>query len=168
MFSFEETQHFDPFPDGGGYPKRFLKWAYASMGITDPDEVLHLCSGSMKVGIRVDIRRSTHPTFRADCRATGLPDASFRWIMADPPYGKTYASNLYKTGDHYPKPGQILKEATRLLIPGGRVGILHFIVPMFRKPLNLLKVYGITTGAGYAIRAWSVFEKVPLDPLPKL
>jgi hypothetical protein len=79
--------------------------------------------------------------------------------MADPPYAESYAENLYGTGKTYPRPGAILREATRLLIPGGRVGILHFVVPMSRKPLNLVGVWGITTGAGYAIRAWSVFEK---------
>ena len=57
--------------------------------------------------------------------------------------------------------GQILKEAARLLKPGGRVGLLHFLVPLVRKPLRLVGVWGITTGAGYAIRAWTVLEKVP-------
>lgn len=76
------------------------------------------------------------------------------------PYSEDYAENLYGTGKHYPKPGQILKEASRLLRPCGRVGLLHFLVPLVRKPMRLVGVWGITTGSGYAIRAWSVFEKV--------
>jgi ubiquinone/menaquinone biosynthesis C-methylase UbiE len=79
--------------------------------------------------------------------------------MADPPYSEEYAKNLYGTEDYYPRPSEILKEASRLLAPGGRVGLLHFQVPMFRKPLNLVGVWGVTTGLGYAIRAWSVLEK---------
>lgn len=159
MFGFKDAEHFGDWPDGGGYPKGFLKRAMETLGVTDPTAVLHLCSGSMVSGIRVDIRPETNPTYVADCRNVPLPNASVDWIMADPPYSEEYARNLYGTEKNYPKPGQILKEACRLLKPGGRVGILHFQVPMSRKPLRLERVIGITTGAGYAIRAWSVFVK---------
>jgi len=159
MFSFSEADMFDPFPEGGGYPKGFLAKAFAILGVTDPKKVLHLCSGSLKSGITVDIRTETNPNIVADCRAVPLPDDSINWILADPPYSEEYARNLYGTDKYYPKPGQILKEGSRLLKVGGRIGLLHFQVPMFRKPLKLLNVYGITTGLGYAIRAFSVLEK---------
>jgi hypothetical protein len=43
--------------------------------------------------------------------------------------------------------------------------MLHFQVPMFRHPLRLIGVYGITTGLGYAIRAFTVFGKeAPIQP----
>ncbi len=99
------------------------------------------------------------PTVIADVRSLPFANESFDWIMADPPYSEEYARNLYGTGTVYPTPGSILSEATRVLRNGGRIGILHFQVPMSRKPLSLVQVYGVTTGAGYAIRAWSVFEK---------
>jgi len=99
------------------------------------------------------------PDIVADCRAVPLPDESFDWIMADPPYSAEYAQNLYGTAADYPKPGQILKEASRLLRSGGMVGLLHFQVGMSRPPLSVVKVYGVTTGMGYAIRAWSVYRK---------
>ena len=159
MFGFKEAEHFGDFPEGGGYPKRFLAHAFQTLGVTNPQQVLHLCAGSMKTGIRVDIRPETAPTVIADCRLLPFKNNSFDYVMADPPYAATYAENLYGTGKHYPKPGQILKEAARVLRPGGRVGILHFIVPLVRKPLRLIGVWGITTGAGYAIRAWSVYER---------
>jgi hypothetical protein len=160
MFGFKEALYFGDFPDGGGYPKGFLRHAFESLGVTDPEKVLHLCSGSVRGGITVDIRPETKPSIVSDCRSVPLPDSSIQWIMADPPYAKDYAENLYGTGACYPKPGEILKEATRLLIPGGRVGLLHFIVPMIRKPLRIIGVWGITTGSGYAIRAWTVCEKL--------
>lgn len=150
---------FTDFPDGGGYPKRFLEWAYDIMEVDNPNEVLHLCSGSVAHGITVDIRKEMNPTIVADCRNVPLPNESVNFILADPPYSEEYANNLYGTKDSYPKPGQILKEACRLLKPGGKFGILHFQVPMVRKPMKLLGVYGITTGCGYAIRAWSLFQK---------
>jgi SAM-dependent methyltransferase len=156
---FREVEHFADFPEGGGYPRNFLQRAFEILGVTDPSKVLHLCSGSMRSGIRVDIRPETNPDFVCDCRNTPFPDQSFEHIMVDGPYSREYAENLYGTGKHYPKPGQILKEAARLLRPGGRVGFLHFMVPHVRKPLRLVTVIGITTGCGYAIRAWSVFEK---------
>jgi tRNA G10 N-methylase Trm11 len=99
------------------------------------------------------------PDVVADCRNTPFPDSSFRWIMADPPYAESYAHNLYDTEAHYPKPGEIAREALRLLVPGGYFGLLHFMVPMTRRPLRIVRVYGITTGAGYAIRAWTLMRK---------
>ena len=152
------THHFDAMPDGGGYPKRFVEWALAEMN-ADPAGVLHLCSGSMRTGIRVDVRAAMQPDVVADCRRTPFPDESFDWIMADPPYAEDYARNLYGTEKSYPKPGEIAREAARLLRPGGRFGLLHFMVPMVRKPMRIVRVYGITTGSGYAIRAWTLMEK---------
>ena len=151
--------HFDRFEDGGGYPHGFIEWALKEMNCEDTSKVLHLCSGSMVTGIRVDIRPETHPDVCCDCRHTPFLNESFDFIMADPPYSEEYAHNLYRTEGVYPKPGEILSEASRLLRPGGLIGLLHFMVPMIRRPLHLVRVYGITTGSGYAIRAWSLLQK---------
>ena len=159
MFGKNPSLDFGAFKDGGGYPLRFMSFAYNVLGVTDPDKVVHLCSGSVTRGIRIDIRPEVNPTIVADCRKVPLSDGSCDWIMADPPYSREYAKNLYGTELFYPTPNEILKEASRLLRIGGRIGLLHFQVPMFRKPLNLIQVYGITTGLGYNIRAWSVLEK---------
>lgn len=151
--------HFDAFADGGGYPIGFVEWALEEMGCDDPAAVLHLCSGSVVTGTRVDIRPEMKPDIVADCRNVPLPDESFDFILADPPYSEEYAAVLYDTELDYPRPGQILHEACRLLRPGGKVGLLHFQVPMSRKPLRVLGVYGVTTGAGFNIRAWTLLEK---------
>ena len=153
------AQWFDAFPDGGGYPKGFLEWAFDLMEVTDPTQVCHLCSGSMRVGITVDIRASMKPQIIADCRDVPLPDESLKWIIADPPYSTEYAKNLYDTENVYPKPYDIVKEAGRLLQPGGQMGLLHFQVPYFRRPMKLLGVYGITQGLGYNIRAFTHLQK---------
>ena len=153
--------HFANFPDGGGYPHGFVEWALQQMGNPDPALVLHLCSGSVLTGVRVDIRPEMNPTVCCDARHTPFEDESFDFIMSDPPYAESYAENLYGTGQNYPKPGELLKEATRLLRPGGYFGILHFIVPVNKKPMKMINVWGVTTGSGYAIRAWSLFRKEP-------
>lgn len=154
-----EAEMFGDFSDGGGYPQRFLHWAYEKMGVVNPAHVLHLCSGSMRSGVCVDVRKETTPTVVADCRQTPFRDASFGWILADPPYSEEYAHNLYKTKARYPKPFAIVREAARLLVPGGFLGLLHFQVPYFRKPMKLLGTWGITQGVGYNIRAWSLLQR---------
>jgi SAM-dependent methyltransferase len=161
MFGRGRARDFADFPDGGGYPIGFPEAAYEWMGVTCPDLVLHLCSGSMRRGVRVDIRPEMEPDIVCDARNTPFADETFDWIMIDPPYSEEYARNLYGTEKHYPRPGQLMKEAARLLKPGGKVGLLHFQVPMTRKPLRLVEVRGITTGSGFNIRAFTICEKRP-------
>ena len=120
LFGFAPALVFGPHPDGGGYPLGFLERAYPTLGVTDPTKVLHLCSGSVRIGVTVDIRPEMKPDIVADARHVPLPDESFDWIMADPPYAESYAEMLYGLGPKdYPKPGQIVKEMARLLRPGG-------------------------------------------------
>ena len=159
LFGYSEAELFSDFPDGGGFNKGFLKIAFEDLRVTDPTRVLHLCSGSMKTGVTVDIRMKVRPQIVADVRRLPFADESFEWIIADPPYSEEYAKNLYGTQDVYPKPLQIMKEMGRILKPGGRCGLLHSQVPFFRKPLKMIKVRGISQGLGYALKAWSVFEK---------
>lgn len=151
--------HFADFPEGGGYPKGFIEWAYALMGVDDPSEVLHVCSGSMRTGVRVDVREQKRPSVVADGRALPFASNTFRYALIDPPYSQDYATNLYGTGDRYPRPGQLLAEAARVVAPDGLIGFLHFQVPMFRKPLSIEGIYGITQGLGYAIRAWTLLRR---------
>lgn len=135
------------------------------MRCEDPGKVLHLCSGSVLTGTRVDIRPERKPDIVADCRAVPLPDGSFDFILADPPYSEEYARNLYGTADNYPLPGQIVREAERLLRPDGLFGLMHFQVPFPIKGMKMLGVYGISQGCGYAIKAWTLMKK-PSAELP--
>lgn len=67
------------------------------------------------------------------------------------------ARNLY--GVENPRPSWLLKEAARVVRPLGRIGLLHVAVPFPPKGCRLVNVYGITTGVGYRIRAFTLFEK---------
>ena len=164
--------HDHPEPDDppgvwGSYPKGFLQWAVPQLQCA-PSEVLHLCSGAIPRGVgraRVDLRRDARPDVVADARQLPFADASFAAVMIDPPYSVEYARDLYGIG--YPRPSHLLAEASRVLRPCGRVGILHFLVPMPPKDprCSLVSVRGVTTGCGYRIRAFSVFEREQ-DGLP--
>jgi hypothetical protein len=167
LFGVPEAWRYDDFPDGGGYPIGFLERASRILGISDPTAVLHVCSGSVRTGLTVDVRETRRPRVVADGVWLPFRDDAFQWVLADPPYSQEYAANLYGTAEHYPSPHVLAMECLRVLKPGGRLGFMHHMVPKFTRPGRLLKVYGISQGPGYNIRAWTVMTKDhQLDALP--
>lgn len=144
----------------GQYPQRFLPWAYERIMLRGSPDVLHVCSGALSAetrGLRVDLRRAVAPDIVADGTDLPFADASFDGVLIDPPYSVEYARELY--GVTYPRPSALLREACRVLRPGRRCGFLHYLVPNPATGLRLVEVHGITTGCGYRIRAFTVFEK---------
>lgn len=134
------------------------------MGVT-PDDVLHVCSGSLPKGsgVRVDIRAEQRPDIAADGRNLPFADGVFVAALIDPPYTPDYARDLYSVD--YPTPLSLVREAARVVRPGGVVGFLHFQVPLVHgAPLSYERIWGITTGPGYAARAFTVMRK-PQDGL---
>jgi SAM-dependent methyltransferase len=158
LFDFKPAISLEYWRDGG-YPFNFLPHAYRTLGVTRPEEVVHMFSGGVRVGITVDIRPECRPAIIADALHMPLEDESVEWVMADPPYSESYATHLYGTGDKYPRPSHILKEAARVLKPGGTFGLLHYIVPKARHGLEQLGVWGVYIGPDFAIRAWTVYRK---------
>jgi len=141
----------------GAYPCGFYWRARALL----PGEICHLCSGKVKGDFTVDLNSAVEPDLVADARNTGLPAESFNAVLIDPPYTPEDAEQY---GFGYPEPKDLLAEAWRLIKPGGRVGLLHFIVP--RKPhkdARLLAMIAVVTGFGNRMRVLTVFEKVKVD-----
>lgn len=161
---FEATRN-EADPDGfavfGRYPKGLLSHVVriGLLGQVTRDEVLHVCSGTLSATERwtVDIRPEAKPRVIADGRALPFRAASVRAVMLDPPYSDQYAQNLY--GVENPRPSWLLKEAARVVMPGGRIGMLHVAVPFAPPGCRLVNVYGVSIGVGFRMRALTIYER---------
>lgn len=137
----------------GGYPGGFYWRARALL----PGKLIHLCSGKVAQDFTVDINPDLEPDLVADARSTGLESGSFDAVLLDPPYT---AEDAKEYNTDYPEPKDLMREAYRLVRPGGRVGLLHYIVPRPpAKDARLLAMIGIVVGFGNRVRIFTVFEK---------
>lgn len=167
LTAFEEVelmQHADTdgFAVFGRYPKGFLAHVLRLQllgGAVKADDILHVCSGTLSATEKwtVDLREDARPRVRASGTALPFVDGCFPAVMLDPPYSDQYARDLYRVEN--PRPSWLLKEAARVVAPGGRIGLLHVAVPFPPPDCELVNVYGITTGIGFRIRAFTVFER---------
>ena len=149
-----------------GYLNHLLRSGRLGVGLAQRDQVLHVCSGTLS-GVpgeetpgeawTVDIRAEARPRVQADGRRLPFRDASWRAVLLDPPYSDEYARNLY--GVENPRPSWLLREAARVVAPGGRIGILHVAVPFAPPGCALVRVWGVTTGVGFRIRALTVYQR---------
>lgn len=151
----------DGFAVFGRYPRGFLAHVLQMrlLGDVERDRILHVCSGTLSASEKwtVDIRPEARPRVVASGSSLPFPDASFPAIMIDPPYSDQYARDLYRVEN--PRPSWLLKDAARVVMPQGRIGLLHVAVPFPPIGCRLINVYGVTTGVGYRIRAFTVFER---------
>jgi SAM-dependent methyltransferase len=141
----------------GAYPVGFVEWAISCLQCR-PAHVLHVCSGTLARdvgGVRIDLREAAQPCIVGDGRRLPFQNASFDGVLIDPPYTAEYARDLYGTG--YPRPSALLREAARVIRPNGRVGFVHFLVPSPARGLKIERIYGVSQGCGYRIRAFVVF-----------
>lgn len=157
----------EPAPVFGQYPKGLIAKLLPHLGC-ERREILHLCSGSLKrgEGIRVDIRPDAHPDVVADARELPrdrFPDGSVAAVMLDPPYSPEYAKRLY--GVTYPRPAHLLREAVRVVRPGGVIAFVHYLVPMPPEGARFVRAWGLSTGFGFPMRAVSLWQR-DQDSLP--
>jgi SAM-dependent methyltransferase len=139
----------EPTPVFGQYPAalipKLLPWLACKR-----HEILHLCSGALPPGegIRVDMRADAAPDVVADARdlpRDRFPDGSAAAVMLDPPYTPEYAERLYGVTD-YPLPAHLLREAVRVVRPGGMIAFVHYLVPMPPPGRDLRKGLGSVDG----------------------
>jgi len=151
----------------GGFPER----ARALLGVNINDPVLHVCGGMAKHypyrggfgpnDKTLDLDPLVEPDYLQDARHK-YPEG-FAAILADPPYSEQEAENYNTGAANYPKPNEIVKRAFEVLPVGGRVGIIHYILPACPKNGKLVATVATLCGFNNRVRVYSVFEKVGAD-----
>lgn len=158
----------------GAYPDRYLK--YMEHYVTqirglDWNPLAHFFSGSLK-GDGTDVVTFDLPDQSPSCAVdltkdqTPYPDDHFAVVLADPPYqhkGYDAAKELYSDpkygGGKEVKRYSFVKEAVRILRPGGIFAVMHVLPYQTPKGTSRDAIIGITTGTTQVIRVVSVFRK---------
>lgn len=160
LFSMLEASHFGQMELDGGYPKGFLDFIYEKLAVTDPDQVVHLCSGSIKRGITVDIRPEMNAKYCCDARHTPIETGTCNWVVCDPPPSEIIQWGLYGlSSEEYPTPSELLDEACRILAPGGKVCLLAMVEPTPPPGLQYIGAYCLLMGPGYVVRGAFLYER---------
>ncbi|MFA4972139.1 MAG: hypothetical protein WC683_05970 [bacterium] len=150
----------------GAYPSGFLRRAKWLM----PGGMLHLFGGHAAddpffgpQDETVDTEPMTRPTYLNDVMNFGSGVVGYQAVLADPPYTEADAAHY---GDlPCPNPNEVIKVAWGLTVPGGRCGLLHYVVPRPPdKSAILVAVCGVMVGFGNRIRVLTVFEKPKETP----
>lgn len=105
----------------------------------------------------MDIRLAARPSVVAKGQALPFLEASFKAVLLDPPYTEEYARNLYRS--EFPRPSHLLREASRVVKPGGRIGLLHIAVPITPVGCEFVTSFGVVPGPGFRIRAFTIYER---------
>jgi SAM-dependent methyltransferase len=146
----------------GEYPPTFLKRVLALFPNLPAERILHCPSGTVTgPGVTVDLVRDDVrcPQIMASAEALPFADESFDLFLSDPPYSDVDAER-YGTG-HFPIQAA-MREAHRVLTPGGVFGILHLWMPSYScKDWHQRGVIAIVTGWSKRIRAFSIFQRQP-------
>lgn len=162
----------------GGFPER----ARVLIGANINEPVLHVCGGKAKYypyqrafgpqDKTLDLDPECTPDFCQDARepfpwapiSDGIAPAiaiqnPWAGILMDPPYSPEDAAH-YKVGsDVYPSPNQLVVNALKVLPVGGKVGIIHYVLPKCPKNAKFVACVGVVCGFNNRIRCFSVFER---------
>lgn len=162
----------------GAYPNGFLERARALLGVDPYQAVLHICGGKVRNSpakprgfgpydktldldptCSPDFLQSAmepHPLNLSDTYSGRLWDA----LLADPPYTEEDTTHYTPGAKAFPLPSKILCNMLDVVKQGGRVGMLHYILPQPpRKNVRFVACIGVITGFNDRMRCFSVFEK---------
>jgi hypothetical protein len=165
----------------GAYPNGFLERARALLGVVPHDAVLHVCGGRAKDypakprgfgpnDRTLDLDRVLEPDY-LQAATSPLPEcycgpkikSKRLWpaLIADPPYTPEDARN-YAPGSHsFPAPNHVLRNMLDMVRPGGRVGMLHYILPQPpRAGVKFVACIAVIVGYNNRVRLFSVFERL--------
>jgi len=142
------------------FPQRFLLNLERQYPTKDK-KVLWLFAGGIrpsKNNDTCDIRKETKATYV--CDFTEIPGKNkYNMIVADPPYNQLYADEWKQD---LPKQKHIIREAHRLLKPGGILILFHIVIaPTYRKDFGFERIglHPVLCGLHNAIRVVNVLQK---------
>lgn len=142
----------------GQFPLTFLKRVLALFP-TAKDILQCPCGTISGPGITVDLIHDSQrkPMVLAPAESLPFPDNSFDLYISDPPYSN---ADSKKYGTPPFKLLNAMKEARRVLKPGGYYCLLHTRYPSFKRgSWNFIALIGIVTGANRCVRLLTIFQK---------
>jgi hypothetical protein len=151
----------------GQYPPTFFKRALGLWSELPEHRILHVCAGTVQHGIRVDLSTKFRPSVIANAESLPFLDGSFDLVLYDPPYDKKNAE-IYGVAPKPPRWPHTMREMTRVLSPGGHIGILHWYYPSYSRKkwgIRLVGLIAVVPGFCSITRMFSIFEKMPQLPL---
>jgi hypothetical protein len=166
----------------GAYPNGFLERARALLGVTPFDGILHVCGGRAREypakprgfgpnDRTLDMDAALSPDFLQPATSPlplplylfdGAKAYSQYWpaLIADPPYTEADADHYAPGRDVFPSANKILRNMLDVVRPGGRVGMLHYVLPQPPKVgVRFVACVGVIAGYNNRMRVFSVFEK---------
>ena len=157
----------------GAYPNGFLERARALLGVGRYDSVLHVCGGAAKQypawktvcpnDVTLDLDERLEPDYLCDANAPLPPHVEWSgWaaILCDPPYTTEDAEHYAVHTDNMPRANALLKNALAAVRLGGRVGMLHYVLPQPpREGVKFVACVGVIVGFNNRMRCFSVFER---------
>lgn len=161
----------------GAYPNGFLERARALLGITPFDALLHVCGGAARQypaqprgfgpnDRTLDLDPALAPDFLQPA-TDPLPQRQVvadvqPWpaIIADPPYTEGDADKYAPGRRVFPPPNLVLRRMLEGVRPGGRVGMLHYVLPQPpRAGAKFVACIGVIAGFNNRMRVFSVYER---------
>jgi hypothetical protein len=177
----------------GAYPSGFLERARALLGVSPYDAVLHVCGGrareypaqprgfgpndktlDLDAALAPDfVQAATEPLpcrrhFGAAVHCLRYPqfaDCGWAALIADPPYTEADAEKYGPGRDAFPSANRILRNMLDAVRPGGRVGMLHYLLPQppaerhVPYDVRFVACVGVIVGFNNRMRVFSVFER---------
>lgn len=128
--------------------------------------VLHVCAGTIKEGICIDLNSEFNPTIVADAHHLPFMDNTFDNVVMDPPYNDDYVqhySDIAQTQARtYPDfiLGRALKECSRVCRIGGNIILFHWLIAIRPPYTTRVLMAAVTMGPSKRIRCLQVFKKV--------
>lgn len=161
----------------GAYPGGFPERARALLGVTINDPILHVCGGKARLypykggfgpqDKTLDLDPCLEPDYLQDARLEfpeGPRVGAWPAILIDPPYTEGDAEKYAPGKDVFPSANLLLKNGLLAVRPGGRVGILHYLIPQpppesIGFTTKFVGVAAVMVGFNNRIRSYSVFER---------